>query len=495
MTWALLAGVLVVLAGPSSPAAADGCPESGDFYGVLNESQFYPIPWTFGQRVLPVGSTYYAAGGPYVANLGSTFWFWFGDPSEPPVQIGQSVCTDENGDSFALIAPFSASHTYNTPGLDSYPPLAICRDGEAPYVGADGNWVIPCWVGFGNRFIVVDEPDSDGDGWTDGTDQCPSEAGSGSNNGCPGVGDIDGDGTPDENDDCPSRWGPASNRGCPPIADRDGDGVPDPDDNCPDDANADQADVDDDGVGDACDPPDHYRIKLKAWIPHPRVVDPVWPVELPRQQNSVDSIASPGGQPGCGLIPGPLWQSSTFRGDNHRTFDGGYRVQVVVDFDWDGRLISNFRSNIPNNYGTTHRDWSFLLFNGRTRTCTTQATATTAASARPATALGNVVLSYHSRNPLITPSPPIDGRLKVHMGPTSMSVTVQTDLFPSHGYQIIRNGELLRTHVVNNAACVNALGPVGAANLLHRLNTPGPERTKVIDLRSTTATDLVATCS
>ncbi|MEM9566000.1 MAG: thrombospondin type 3 repeat-containing protein, partial [Actinomycetota bacterium] len=36
--------------------------------------------------------------------------------------------------------------------------------------------------------------------------------------------------------------------------DADGDGVPDDSDNCPADANADQADQDQDGIGDACDP-------------------------------------------------------------------------------------------------------------------------------------------------------------------------------------------------------------------------------------------------
>ena len=39
----------------------------------------------------------------------------------------------------------------------------------------------------------------------------------------------------------------------PPEDDGDGDGVADGDDNCPDDANADQADADQDGVGDVCD--------------------------------------------------------------------------------------------------------------------------------------------------------------------------------------------------------------------------------------------------
>ncbi|MGK0362166.1 MAG: hypothetical protein ACI9U2_004486, partial [Bradymonadia bacterium] len=38
-----------------------------------------------------------------------------------------------------------------------------------------------------------------------------------------------------------------------PVMDRDGDGVPDDDDNCADIANASQSDLDDDGLGDACD--------------------------------------------------------------------------------------------------------------------------------------------------------------------------------------------------------------------------------------------------
>jgi endonuclease I len=42
-----------------------------------------------------------------------------------------------------------------------------------------------------------------------------------------------------------------------PAADRDADGVPDTADNCPDDANADQADKDNDRIGDVCDPIDN----------------------------------------------------------------------------------------------------------------------------------------------------------------------------------------------------------------------------------------------
>lgn len=41
------------------------------------------------------------------------------------------------------------------------------------------------------------------------------------------------------------------------VPDADGDGVPDSTDNCPDDANPDQADLDGDGIGDACDDQDN----------------------------------------------------------------------------------------------------------------------------------------------------------------------------------------------------------------------------------------------
>jgi hypothetical protein len=50
----------------------------------------------------------------------------------------------------------------------------------------------------------------------------------------------------------------------PPVSDRDGDGIPDASDNCPDDANANQADDDKDGVGDACDVLPPGDVKPKA---------------------------------------------------------------------------------------------------------------------------------------------------------------------------------------------------------------------------------------
>jgi HYR domain/Thrombospondin type 3 repeat len=67
--------------------------------------------------------------------------------------------------------------------------------------------------------------------------------------------DSDGDGVPDDRDACPLDY--LRSRFCagpPDRQDSDGDGVPDNFDNCPTVSNGDQADIDKDGVGDACAP-------------------------------------------------------------------------------------------------------------------------------------------------------------------------------------------------------------------------------------------------
>ncbi|MGD2063827.1 MAG: thrombospondin type 3 repeat-containing protein, partial [Nitrospirota bacterium] len=160
---------------------------------------------------------------------------------------------------------------------------------------------------------AVDGPDGDGDGVCDAGDLCPSDPAKVVPGicGC-GIADTDGDGdgTPDCNDNCPTTANPSqldtdgdlTGDACDPDDDDDGvldgadafpldpaasvdtdgdgmpdtwntgytaddsttgltedlddddDGQPDTEDNCPLVANADQADCDTDGIGDACDP-------------------------------------------------------------------------------------------------------------------------------------------------------------------------------------------------------------------------------------------------
>ena len=80
---------------------------------------------------------------------------------------------------------------------------------------------------------------------------------------CKGDKDSDGDGIPDECDNCPNEYNPdqadSNNDGigdvcCEGKEDRDKDGIPDDCDNCPTRYNPDQKDTDGDGIGNLCDP-------------------------------------------------------------------------------------------------------------------------------------------------------------------------------------------------------------------------------------------------
>ena len=119
--------------------------------------------------------------------------------------------------------------------------------------------------------------DSDSDGTCDDEDPCPldplddedEDGVCGDEDVCPGYDDsidADGDGQPWGCDPCPLD-NPDDSDGdeiCDsddlcihdPFNDSDGDGVCGDIDNCPDDPNEDQLDVDEDGIGDECDPED-----------------------------------------------------------------------------------------------------------------------------------------------------------------------------------------------------------------------------------------------
>ena len=117
--------------------------------------------------------------------------------------------------------------------------LGLCVfSGQACPMDTDGDGVSD---GNDNCLMVAnaDQANADGDNLGDACDNCPGTANA-------DQADGDGDGVGDACDNCPGTANADQ-------ADGDGDGVGDACDNCPNNANADQADGDGDGVGDACD--------------------------------------------------------------------------------------------------------------------------------------------------------------------------------------------------------------------------------------------------
>lgn len=210
-------------------------------------------------------------------------------------------------------------------------------------------------------------------------------------------------------------------------------------------------------------PGTRYRIDLKAWIPQPEVVDPEQPLALPFLAAAL--IRRPCFRPNIFLIPVTIVQTR-YEGDDHDGFDGSYRVKSAIEFDWDGTQVSNVQIPEEPMFGTTRLNATYS--NGfQTRTCeVAQGVADRASSA---TAAGSSFrLNYSAANPLVRgPAPAIDGLLDGTMSADgTITLRFDTDLFPSHGLRVTRNGVVQVTDIVSSASCLPDFAVVGLPGLV-----------------------------
>ncbi len=231
-----------------------------------------------------------------------------------------------------------------------------------------------------------------------------------------------------------------------------------------------------------------YEVELKAWIPHAKVVDPEEPARVSDWLDSITSLAAAAADSLPGVNAKLMYEyHSYYRGDGHTGFAGGYRVLSKATFDFDGTTITNFKQ--VGDYGDSHRDYDYRawlelsagvgpfrttlgtvdLLSG-SDTETDRATSATSGASTGATAFN---LGMASPNPLVmTWAPDIDSSMSGTLDASgNMSISYTTDLFPSHGIQVKKDGAVIKTEVVNDPSGINALGPIGAADLLHRLTS------------------------
>jgi hypothetical protein len=177
---------------------------------------------------------------------------------------------------------------------------------------------------------------------------------------------------------------------------------------------------------------EHYRIELKAWIPHARVADPEDP---------------------------PTGDDTYYRGDAHAGFDGSHRVLNWLEFDSDGFTITKLTGG--DDYGETHRD--YYEAGEIVKSDTGRATEATSRTLKSDYELD---MSIASANPLVRVwAPDIDSSLHIAVVGGALVLRWKTDGFPSHGIRVYRDGKVVETLVVNDASAVKVEGVEGLVQI------------------------------
>jgi hypothetical protein len=174
--------------------------------------------------------------------------------------------TDRNPYNDNDIAAIGSAQNHSTTG-ETYAENTVAWDTTGTSAGTTAYVYAKASDGTHTRYLYAAAeiefaaPDTDDDGVSDDSDNCPNDAN-------PGQEDADADGVGDVCDNCPNDAnadqadadGDEVGDACDDCTDTDGDGYGNPGfpntcdtDNCPDNANADQANSDGDTHGDACD--------------------------------------------------------------------------------------------------------------------------------------------------------------------------------------------------------------------------------------------------
>ncbi len=221
----------------------------------------------------------------------------------------------------------------------------------------------------------------------------------------------------------------------------------------------------------------HYRIELKSWIPQKRVVDPEAPIDhLPYVDSPQEPVCT---FPHNILLKGAYLLGtsvvSRFGGDDHTDYgdanQGGYRVLLPLEFDWDGTRITNFHVANETLLGTTHRYIDQLSVDGR-HSCVEQLPDTGEVGKKNTGSSGN---SFSAE---FRVSNPLEFAAKIAPDYATISGTLQADgsidlhlhhtIFPSDGVRVLMDGQTVYRNVFSDASCLSqddVLGLGGAARL------------------------------